>query len=752
MIPDRPKVRGDLVISRQEVGGRVRYVVKDPQTHRYFQCGEDEIAILRLMDGSRSLEELSSACVTSLEMEVDVPVLRDFVGQLYPLGLFEVEGGHGQLLVKKAGSIGNPLMNLLFFRVGVVRPGKFLAWLDGWAGFFYTPVFVALALGTLGAGMWTLVENFDGIGRDLMAHAGLFNLILLWVVAFVMIGLHETAHGLTCTHFGGHVREMGFLLLFGLPCLYTDVSDAWLFPRRSRRLWVTLAGPFFEAFLWSLSILAWRVTAPGTGLHLVALCGVLTSGMTLILGLNPLIKLDGYYLLSDWLEVPNLRARSFSYFGRVLWRTLTGAAEVVPADVPGRQKRIFLTYAPLGLAYSTFLVTLLVLSIGAWLADLWGGVGSLLSAMIIGSLLWGPTKKMAEGTQALSKESGGFFKRWRGRIVLGLLIGAIAASAFVPMELEISGDFTLEPTATMKVSAPVAGFVKTVKVRQGDAVKAGDVIVELDTALVEADLRREEAKLEQAKEEVRRLKAPPRPEDLALAEERKKTAEVKVEFARASLERAKTLLGSGSVSQQELDEKQAALGVALGEVNEAEAALAQLKLPPKPEDVAVAQAKIKECENEVGRVKMLIERATVRATVDGVVVTERPERLLGTRVAEGDVLLDVMQVDPLVVDIAVPEGDIGEIHKGQTIALKAASQAGRTFAGTVQEIAPVVASGEKETLAPARTITVRCVVPNADGALKPGMTGRARIACGPRSVLGVFTRKFVRMIRVEFWW
>lgn len=752
MIPDRPKVRGELVISRQEVGGRVRYVVKDPVTSRYFQCGDDEMQILRLMDGSRTLEELSGACATSLEMQVEVDVLRDFVEQLFPMGFFEVEGGHGQLMLKKAASRGNPLMSLLFLKVGVVRPGRFLHWLNGWAGFFYTPLFVTLALGVIGAGAWTFVSEFDAIGRDLLAHAGVFNLILLWVTAFVIIGLHETAHGLTCTRFGGHVREMGFLLLFGLPCLYTDVSDAWLFPRRSRRLWVTLAGPFFEAFLWSLAVLTWRVTAPGAGLHLAALCGVLASGMSLILGLNPLIKLDGYYLLSDWLEVPNLRARSFSYFGRVLWRTLTGAGEVVPSDVHGRLKRIFLTYAPLGLAYSTLLVTLLVMGVGTWLAGLWGGVGTLLSAAIIGSLLWGPTKKMAEGTQALSKESGGFFKRRRGRIIAGLLAAGVVASAYVPMELEISGDFTLEPTATMRVGAPVTGFVKVVNVKQGDEVRAGQVMIELDATLAEWDLKREEARLAQAKKELEKLQAGPRPEDLATAEEKSKTAQVKVEFARSALERAQSLVGTGGVSQQELDERQSELKIAEGQVREAQADLALLRAPPREQDVAVAKSKVRECEIAADRSRLLVEKAVVTAPTSGVVVTERPERLLGTRVEEGAPLVEIMTLDPLQVDIAVPEAEIGEIRKGQPIALKASSQPGRTFSGTVLEIAPVVLTGSEKSSSPTRTVTVRCLVENSDGVLKPGMTGLARISCGRRTALGVFTRKFVRMIRVEFWW
>src|SRR5207244_9974146 len=130
---------------------------------------------------------------------------------------------------------------------------------------------------------------------------------LIVAIILLVTAAHEFAHGFTCKHFGGEVHEMGVLLIYFQPAFYCNVSDAWLFPEKSRRLWVTFAGPYFELFLWALSTLTWRVTESGTGLRWVALVVMVTSGIKLFFNLNPLIKLDGYYLLSDALGIENLR-------------------------------------------------------------------------------------------------------------------------------------------------------------------------------------------------------------------------------------------------------------------------------------------------------------------------------------------------------------------------------------------------------------------------------------------------------------
>src|SRR5207245_5592705 len=180
-------------------------------------------------------------------------------------------------------------------------------------------------------------------------------LVLTVLVMAVVTTLHESAHGLTCKRYGGEVREIGFLLIYLQPAFYCNVSDAWLFPEKSKRLWVTFAGAYFELFIWAMATLVWRVTETDTWPNHLALVVMAASGIASLFNLNPLIKLDGYYLLSDYLEVPNLRQRAFQYVGDHV-RRLWGAPPRRTRDASPREKRIYLLYGLLALSSSVSLL------------------------------------------------------------------------------------------------------------------------------------------------------------------------------------------------------------------------------------------------------------------------------------------------------------------------------------------------------------------------------------------------------------
>lgn len=141
------------------------------------------------------------------------------------------------------------------------------------------------------------------------------------------------------------------MLIYLQPAFYCNVSDAWLFPKKSSRLWVTFAGAHLEVTLWALATVIWRLTEPGTLISHLALVVMASSGIKTLFNLNPLIKLDGYYLLSDYLDVPNLRGRAFGYLGSLMKRIL-GLPVQGNQEVPARERRIYLLYGLLAGAFS----------------------------------------------------------------------------------------------------------------------------------------------------------------------------------------------------------------------------------------------------------------------------------------------------------------------------------------------------------------------------------------------------------------
>ena len=171
-----------------------------------------------------------------------------------------------------------------------------------------------------------------------------WNLIFLWVAIYTVIAIHEIGHGLTCKHFGGEVHEIGFLLLFFQPCLYCNVNDAWLFDKKWKQILVTLAGGYIEFFLGAVFCLIWFVTNPNTMIHILSFqIMTVCSVATVFFNFNPLIKLDGYYLLADYLETPNLRDNSSDYVKYLVSRHIFRMPE--PAfEATAREKRIYFFY------------------------------------------------------------------------------------------------------------------------------------------------------------------------------------------------------------------------------------------------------------------------------------------------------------------------------------------------------------------------------------------------------------------------
>src|SRR4029077_5083805 len=199
-------------------------------------------------------------------------------------------------------------------KVASFNPEKIFAWLlprTGWAFTRGFHVFGALSILT-GITISALhrAEFRDAVQNLFNLHA----LFVLWLVVFCVTTMHEFSHGLTCCHFGGKVKEVGFMLIYFNPAFYCDVSDSWMFPSKRQRMWVTFAGGYFQLIFWGLCTVVWRITDDHTFINDIVLVVIVYAGLQTLFNFNPLIKLDGYHMLSDYLEIPNLRTRSTTAF------------------------------------------------------------------------------------------------------------------------------------------------------------------------------------------------------------------------------------------------------------------------------------------------------------------------------------------------------------------------------------------------------------------------------------------------------
>jgi putative peptide zinc metalloprotease protein len=311
-----PRLAQEVDITEQIEAGAVRYVVRNAATSRYFILKQPEFRVLSQFDGTLTLPDVAGGGPTATGPRVSLPALVRFLGKLDSLGLL----AHG---ANDDTGAAHQRERGLYIRFRLFNPDKLLAWLDGTFGWalnrtsiissFILMVFVSL---------W-LLARADEVSTYTSYLYREYGIVAILGIALTITALHEFAHGLACKHFGGDVREMGMLLIYYvLPAFYCNVTDIYRMGRRHERLWVIFAGIYWQLVVSALGALLWLVATPYTLLADMSLLVFIGGSFNILINCNPLIKLDGYYALSQVLGVVNLQGRSSDYdrstFARLL--------------------------------------------------------------------------------------------------------------------------------------------------------------------------------------------------------------------------------------------------------------------------------------------------------------------------------------------------------------------------------------------------------------------------------------------------
>jgi multidrug resistance efflux pump len=795
------KIRQDLILSRQEQRGTVTFIVKDPATRRFFRFGEPEEFIIRHLDGTHTQEAIQKKFVGRFEAELSAEALAGFVARLEGLGLLD-DGTQ----IRSA----TPRKSLLYLRFKAFDPDRVLTWLLPRTQLFFTRSFLWLSLSLLFLAITLTLVNSDEIAREAPQLLRGSSLLVTWLAMFVIGCTHEFAHGLTCKRYGGEVREMGFMLLFFMPAFYCNVSDAWLFPKR-QRLIVLLAGVHLEILLWAIATIVWRLTPPETFPHLLALIVMGFCGIHTFFNLNPLIKLDGYYLLSDYLEIPNLRAKAFGYLGTRI-KNLWGAATQGIDEVTLRERRIYLSYGLLASAYSFFLLGFIALSFGGFLTQTYRGFGFILFTVILMAIFKNPLKKMFLKPLSLFEQRAGRASSFKKPIKYAAALSLLVVVLFAQLELKVAGEFEVSPLHNADVYANVGGIIEEIYVREGDVVKQGQIIARLADREFRAELSKVEAEIAEKRANLNLLKAGARQEEIDLASNQVETAKARQRHtsnryqesqnmhaqraarARAALERVQAqidydqsylatqseLFKKGSISrialdkaamevnmrQKELQVSQAALNEILADdiaeirmdsavadmqLSESVSKLKLLLAGSRPEAIEATAAEVARLEAQRIYVAEQIRLTELRSPISGIVTTPKLEEKLGQQVNKGDLVAEVFDLTSVIAEIAIPEKEISEVEVGYPVVLKARAFFKEDFEGRVVSIASAVTKYETGISPLEKTVRVTTRIDNSSLQLKPGMTGMAKVYCGQRRLIDILTRRLGRYLRVEFW-
>ena len=504
-----PRLRTDLTIVAQTYRGESSYIVKDPVTHKYFRFRPLEVFVMQTLDGHRTPAEAAEVLAEG-GMPVAADAVAAFARKLNRLGLIERSlSERSVLLLERLRSERRKRLQPAWIRGDLLRLRWSLsdpdAMLDRWIPrlrFCFTLPFLLVSL-VVFAAYFVIVgikwpEFVAGLAR--LTDPGGYTLglfVVFWGTAVTILVIHELGHAVACKYFGGQVNEMGMMLIYFQPAFYCNVNDAWTFPELRARLWVTAAGSWIQLLIAGVAAVVWWAAAPGTLVSDVALAAVLFGGTTTIIAnVNPLIPLDGYYALSDWLEVPNLRQRAFAHLSWWIRRHLLGV-DVPEPPADDRERQLFLVYGVLAAAYISLILWLVAAWLLGWMGRALGAFGIGLALVGIGLMLRGPVRAWWTTIRDAAREHQ-LRERIRGRSGrLGIAGGGLLlAGLVIPRPITIDAPFTAAPMRAVSAVAADSGVAEAILVDEGTHVRSGAPLARLRNRRLETELAAAERTLD----------------------------------------------------------------------------------------------------------------------------------------------------------------------------------------------------------------------------------------------------------------
>lgn len=475
----RPKLAPQVRVQRQRYRGQIWFVLRDASKGSHYRLNASAYAFVGRLDGERSVNDLWQRALE--QGGDDAPSQGDIIRLLARLNEMELVQYRTKPDVEALFRVANERprgvrrrqLNPMAFRVPLFDPTAFLDRLEPALPYIFNPAALAL---------WLLVAVTGGLTaaiywQALAAHAAVNlqsgqYLLLAWLCYPVIKAVHELGHAAAIRRWGGAVHEAGITLLFFTPAPYVEASAANAFPQRQRRALVSGAGIMVELFLASVALWIWLCVQPGIVRDVAFVILVLAAGSTFLVNGNPLLRFDGYFVLCDALDLPNLASRSTAYWIYFVQRHGLGRTNAQPVPTAAGERKWLLCYAPLSFVYRLALSGGMVLWVGSksWLLGLM--VALLLLALLI-------IKPARDFFGAVLAGGGG-----RRRAVVALGAAAVVLCA-VPLPFTASGQGVVWPPEDAQLRAEVDGFVSGVLAKTGEEVQPGQVLIQLtDPALL----------------------------------------------------------------------------------------------------------------------------------------------------------------------------------------------------------------------------------------------------------------------------
>ena len=488
--PFNLKMRSDVSASRQSYQGRDYWVIKDPISLKYFRFEEEEFALLKMMDGTLSPEQIKRRFDYEFApQKITLQELYQFVGMLYRSCLLISDAiGQGVELKKRGDEKSfqqtkSTFSNILAVRFRGFDPDALLNTLDQWFWWFFSwPAFLLATMIWFSAAA-LLFTHFDLFSQKLPSFHEFFaakNWIWLALVMAVTKVIHEFGHGMACKRFGGQCHEMGVMLLVLTPCLYCNVSDSWTLPSKWKRALIAAAGMYFELVIAAIAVFVWWFSQPGMINQLALNVVFVSSVSTILFNGNPLLRYDGYYILSDLMEIPNLRQKATTILQRQLASWTMGIESRSDPFLPTRRKWFFAIYSVAAAAYRWF-ITFSIFWFLYSLLEPYGVkvIGQAIAMMAIWGLLGMPLMQ----AYRFFSVPGRFGTVDKGRTILSACVCAAAfiGVMMIPIPRFVRCPFIVQPAGVENLYVDVPGKLANVYVSLGDELSPGEAVLTLQS-------------------------------------------------------------------------------------------------------------------------------------------------------------------------------------------------------------------------------------------------------------------------------
>jgi len=515
---DKPKLDSRVITKEHIEHDRPIVIAKVPGSEVVLRFSPEQWKLLQLFDGNRSYQEIADLSVQQTGVLFDEAGVREIATFLADNSDFIYKSPLERNIILKQELRGQRRKKRKRFQVPDFtditvkewpNADQYISWLYPRVKFIFTSWFVLLSLFSFAVmlGMWA--DKFGEIWTDsfqfynFTAKSGT-DLFEFWILFASMAFFHETAHGLTCKHFGGKVEKMGFTLMYFAPSFFCDASQVWIYGGKWERIATAIAGIWLDLIICVVATVIWWGTATGMMIHDIAYKVMMVTGIGVsLLNLNPLIKLDGYLIFCELIHEPDLKERTTAYLsGMVRKRIFHLPAEV--EYIPRRRRPFYLTYAILSGLYGYLLLSFLMV-FTFHVLQAYSPEWAFVPAVAIGYWVFKSRIKMLVRFMRivyLDKKERVKARLTRPRIA------AFSAVALLVVMLPIwpdfvAGRFVLEPAHKAQIRAAVAGRVTRVLAREGQSVAAGQPLLELSNLQLESAASDADADLHLASDQVK---------------------------------------------------------------------------------------------------------------------------------------------------------------------------------------------------------------------------------------------------------